>query len=149
MATRDLMKPISVPSFFEDFYRPWYDLFDNAGGKMWQRMSTIPPVNIMEFDNEFRLSLAAPGLKKDDFKVDLEGNVMTISCEKEEKTEEIKEQMTRREFSYTSFTRSFTLPENVMFESIEAKYEDGVLTLMIPKKEEARKGQNLKHIAVK
>jgi HSP20 family protein len=79
----------------------------------------------------------------------VEGNMLTISCEKEESKEEKEEKFNRREYSYSSFSRSFTLPEEVNREKIDAKYEDGVLKLMLPKKEEAKKLAMGKHIAVK
>jgi HSP20 family protein len=78
-------------------------------------------------------------MKKDDFTIDVEGNVLTISSEKEESTEDKDGQYTRREYNYSSFTRSFTLPDEVNKEKIEAKYEDGVLKINMPRKEEAKK----------
>jgi HSP20 family protein len=86
-------------------------------------------------------------MKKDDFKVDVEGNVLTISAEKEEKNEEKEEKFTRKEFSYTSFSRSFTLPEWVNKDKIDASYEDGLLRLVLPKTEEAKKLSS-RHISV-
>jgi HSP20 family protein len=95
------------------------------------------------------VSLAVPGMKKDDFNIDVEGNMLTISSEKEESKEEKEDKYTRKEYNYSSFSRSFTLPDEVNKEKIEAKYEDGVLKLMLPKKEEAKKLAAGKHIAVK
>ena len=95
------------------------------------------------------VSLAAPGLKKSDFKIEVEGNMLTISSEKEESKEEKETRYTRKEYSYTSFSRSFTLPEEVNKEKIDAVYEDGVLKLTLPKMEEAKKAAATKHIAVK
>ena len=87
-------------------------------------------------------------MKKDDFKIDVEGNMLTISCEKEENKDEKEKRFTRREYSYYSFSRSFTLPEEVNREKIEAMYEDGILKLVLPRKEEARRNA-AKKIAVK
>ena len=87
--------------------------------------------------------------KKEDFKIDVDGNILTISSEKEESNEEKDEKFTRREYSYSSFTRSFTLPEEVNREKIEAVYENGVLKLNLPKKEEVKKAAASRHIAVK
>lgn len=99
----------------------------------------MPSVNITENGKEFRIELAAPGMSKNDFKVNVEDNVLTISAEKEEEKNDKNERYTRREFSYRSFTRSFRLPAEVRSENIEGKYEDGILKLSIPKKEESKK----------
>ncbi|HEU5366741.1 MAG TPA: Hsp20/alpha crystallin family protein, partial [Hanamia sp.] len=95
------------------------------------------------------VSLAAPGLKKEDFKINLEGNMLTISSEKEEKNEEKDEKYTRQEYSYSSFERSFTLPDEVNQDKIDAHYQDGVLNLVLPKKEEAKRMAISKQITVK
>ena len=87
-------------------------------------------------------------MKKDDFKIDVDGNMLTISSKKEETKEEKEKKFTRKEYNYSSFTRSFTLPEAINKEKIEAKYEDGVLKLVLPRKEEAKKPA-AKHIDVK
>ncbi len=97
-----------------------------------------PAVNIAETENEFEVELAVPGLKKEDFKINLEKNVLTISAEK--KAEEVNEnkKFSKREYSYSSFTRSFTLPQSADQNKIEADYTDGILKLTIAKKEEAK-----------
>ena len=105
-------------------------------------------MNITEQKVKYLVSLAAPGLKKDDFKIDVDGNMLTISCEKEEKKEEKEARYTRKEYSYSAFSRSFTLPEEINKEKIEAKYEDGILKILMPRKEGAKKF-SAKHIAVK
>ncbi len=134
-----------MPSVFDDFFKPWNEWFGN-GGSFLPSMNT-PAVNITEHKDEYRVSLAVPGLKKDDFKIDVDGNMLTISCEKEETTEEKEKKFTRKEYNYSSFSRSFTLPEEINREKIDAKYDDGVLKITLPRKEEAKK--NLaKHIAV-
>jgi HSP20 family protein len=106
-------------------------------------------VNITENKEDYRVSVAAPGLKKSDFKIDVEGNMLTISSEKEESKEEKDARYTRKEYSYSSFNRSFALPEEVNREKIEATYEDGVLKVLLPKKEEVKKMAVSKHIAIK
>ena len=88
-------------------------------------------------------------MKKEDFKIDVDGNILTISAEKEEKKEEKDKRYNRREYNYSSFSRSFTLPDKVKQEDIQATYENGVLALLLPKKEEARKAVAVKNIAVK
>lgn len=94
----------------------------------------VPAVNISETDKSFEIELAAPGMEKKDFKVAIENGILTISAEKKEEKEEKKKNFTRKEFSYNSFTRSFTLPENVKEDDIKAHYEDGVLKLNLAKK---------------
>lgn len=135
-----------IPSVFDDFFKPWNEWFENGG--MTGRMLKVPAVNITADEKEYQVALAAPGLKKDDFNVDMTGNMVTISSEKEESKEDTDKRYTRKEYSYSSFSRSFTLPEDVNRDKIEARYEDGVLTLVLPRKEEAKKPGG-KQIAVK
>jgi HSP20 family protein len=147
MGTQALAKVAErMPTVFEDLFRPWNGLFDNGG--FFGRIMNMPAVNITEEKDEYKVSLAAPGLKKDDFKIDVDGNMLTISSEKEENKEEKDKTFTRKEYSYSSFSRSFTLPEEINKEKIEAKYEDGVLKIALPRKEEAKK-PTAKQIAVK
>ncbi len=123
----------SFSNFFDDFFSR-----DVYNGNL--RGANLPAVNISEDDDNFEVEVAAPGLKKEDFNINLENNLLTISGEhKEEKEEKEGKKISRREFNYTSFTRSFNLPDTVEGEKIEAKYEDGVLRLSLPKKEEAKK----------
>ena len=133
-----------MPSVFDNLFQPWNDWFEG----MPERTLKIPAVNITEHKDEYKVSLAAPGLKKEDFHIDVDGNILTISSEKEENKEEKEKTFTRKEYSYSSFSRSFTLPEEINKEKIDAKYEDGVLKISLPRKEEAKK-ITAKHIAVK
>jgi HSP20 family protein len=111
--------------------------------------TTLPAVNIKESTEGFEVEVAAPGFKKSDFNIELDGDVLTISSEKRIENEvKEDEKFTKREFSYQSFTRSFTLPEMVESEKITAKYDNGILRIAIPKKEEA-KPKPVKQIAVK
>lgn len=147
MATNALVKPSeNFPTIFNDFFKPWNQWFDKDS--FLGRTLSVPAVNITENKDNFEVALAVPGLKKDDFKIDVDGNILTISSEKEENKEEREKTFTRKEYSYSSFSRSFTLPEEVNKEKIEAKYEDGVLKLILPRKEEAKKA-TVKKIAVK
>ncbi|HJU46392.1 MAG TPA: Hsp20/alpha crystallin family protein [Chitinophagaceae bacterium] len=149
MSTRALTKTSEflTPSLLDDFFKPWNEWFSN--GNLLRKATTVPAVNITESENEYQVSLAAPGLKKGDFKVDLDGNMLSISSEKEESKEEKEGKYNRKEYSYSSFSRSFTLPEEVNQDKIEATYEDGVLKLKLPKKENAKRMAVSKHIAVK
>ncbi|HRO47544.1 Hsp20/alpha crystallin family protein [Agriterribacter sp.] len=135
-----------TPSVFDDFFKPWNEWFDK--GSSWGRIMNVPSVNITEGKDEYLVSLAAPGLKKDDFKINVDGNMITVSSEKEDTKEEKDKKFTRKEYNYSSFSRSFSLPEEINKEKIEARYEDGVLRISLPRKEEAKKSA-AKHIAVK
>jgi len=150
MPTRTLTRSTGLlPSVFEDFFRPWNDLFETTNSGLFGRVLTMPAVNITENKDDFKVSLAAPGMKKSDFNIDVQGNILTISAELEEKKEEKEENYTRKEYNFSSFSRSFTLPDEVNKEKIEAAYVDGVLNLSLPKKEEAKKAAISKHVAVK
>jgi HSP20 family protein len=98
----------------------------------------VPAVNIFENKNEFSIEVAAPGLDKKDFSVDFHNNVLSISCQKEFENEQQDEKIMRREFSYTAFKRSFSLPDGADNEKIKANYKEGILTITIPKREEAK-----------
>ena len=132
-----------LPSVFDYFFRPWNDCFGN------ERTMTVPAVNVIENKDDYQISVAAPGLKKNDFNIDVEGNMLKISCEKEESREEKEGRYTRTEYNYSSFNRSFTLPEEVIKDNIEAVYEDGVLRATLPKTKQAKKATLSKHITIK
>ena len=127
-----------MPRLFDHFLDN--DLIDWSNRNFSETDTTLPAVNVKEKDNGFEIEMSAPGLKKEDFNVELTNNVLTISCEKKEEDETKDEdgKYTRREFSYQSFSRSFNLPDTVDYEKIDAKYEDGILTLSIPKMEEVK-----------
>ena len=125
-------------SFFDDVFSR--DLWNWGMTNNSSTNTTIPLVNIKEDNDNFLVEMAAPGMEKNDFKVELDGNLLTITSEKQNENE-VKEgeRYSRREFSYQSFQRSFQLPKEVVdADKIEAKYENGVLRLSIPKKEEAK-----------
>lgn len=126
-------------NWFDDFMTR--DLFDWSNSNFSSTGTTLPAINIKETDNNFVVEVAAPGMRKEDFKVELENNLLTISSErKEEHVKNDGEKYSKREFSYQSFHRSFSLPQGMVNEDkIEAKYKDGVLHLIIPKVEEAKK----------
>ena len=127
-----------LPTLFDDFINR--DNFNWRMSNFSNTNTTIPAVNIKETADSYKVEVAAPGMTKNDFKVALEGDLLTISSEKSEQQEEAQNQkFTRREFSYQAFDRSFTLHKEVVdIDKIEAKYEDGVLSLLIPKKEEVK-----------
>lgn len=124
-----------MPSVFDEFLR---------GNLMEERNTnkstgTLPAVNTSENNDAYALEVAAPGMKKEDFKIELDNNTLTISSEQEENHEVKENEYSRREFKYNSFTRSFQLPENKVDSSkIYAKYVDGILYVNIPKREEAK-----------
>jgi len=136
-----------LPAVFDDFFKPWNEWFDLGTG-VFNRTLTIPAVNIKETKDEFKLSFAVPGMKKDDFHIGIEGSMLTISSEKEESHEEKEDRFTRKEYNYSSFNRSFSLPEYVHKDNIQATYTDGILHINLPKKEEARKSL-VKNIVVR
>lgn len=147
MSTKAISKPVETfPSVFEDLFKPWNEWFDTGG--FWGRMMKVPAVNVTDNKDNYMVTLAAPGLKKEDFKIDIDGNMLTISCEKEETKEEKETRFTRKEYSYSSFSRTFTIPEDVNREKIDAMYENGELRLMLPKFEEAKKAAATKKITV-
>lgn len=102
-------------------------------------METVPAVNIKENKDNFSIEMAVPGMKKDDFKVQVDGDLITISSESETETKEEAKNYSKREYNYSSFSRSFTLPDSANTDKINANYADGVLKLSIAKKEEAAK----------
>jgi len=124
----------SLPSLVEEFFN--HELPYNWN-RNWATIST-PAVNIIEGKDDYRIEVAAPGLNKEDFKINLENNELTISANKETKKEEKEETYTRREFGYSSFCRTFTLPETVYGDKIKAEHKDGILLIYVPKKEEAK-----------
>lgn len=102
------------------------------------RRSTVPAVNIIETNDHFQLEVAAPGLAKEDFKINIEDDVLTVSAEKKNESQENNKQYSRKEFSYVSFRRSFNLPEVIDSEKVQATYENGIMSIVLPKKEEAK-----------
>ncbi len=125
----------SLPSIVDDFFGKdmLADFFDG-----YQTGISIPAVNIIESKDDFRIEVAAPGLDKNDFSIDVKNNVLFISSEKEETNENKDEKLMRREFSYRSFSRSFSLPNTVEPDKITARHKNGVLNIHIPKREEAK-----------
>ena len=127
-----------MPVLFDDFFNR--DLFNWGNQNFSDTNTTVPAVNIKETAENYEVEVAAPGMTKKDFKVELDGNSLKISSERStEKVEKDDERYSRKEFSYQSFLRTFTLQKDVMdIDKIEAKYENGLLHLLIPKKEEAK-----------
>jgi len=124
------------PSFMEDFFdENW-----SGQGNGFDTGTRVPAVNVKEADDSFEIQLAAPGMEKENFEINVENNILSISAETKSENEEKDEngKYTKREFSFNSFKRSFSLPESVDDEDIKANYENGILKLSIPKKEEAR-----------
>ncbi|OCB75095.1 heat shock protein Hsp20 [Flavobacterium glycines] len=130
------------------YQNQWPSLFDrffNNDFESWNRdnfsktNTTLPSLNIKENKDFFFVEVAAPGFEKSDFKIELNNDLLTVSSEKK-LNNEVKdgERITKQEFSYQSFSRSFTLPELVDEEKISAKYENGILSISIPKKEAAK-----------
>ena len=128
----------SLPTLFDDFFSR--ELFNWGNSNYSSTSTTVPSINVKETAENYEVEVAAPGLDKKDFNVTLDNNLLTISCVKSTNKEEKGEDnnYTRREFSYQSFQRSFSLPKDVVNEEgIRASYENGLLSLVIPKKEES------------
>jgi len=114
------------------------NIFDNDLGDFFGKRFSDPAANIIENGDSFNLEIAAPGMVKDDFKINLENNILTISSEVEDQKREEGKNYSRKEFYYGSFSRSFTLPKTIDLENIKADYESGILKITLPKKEEAK-----------
>jgi len=129
-----------LPSITRKTYSPFFSNFfdDDFFPVLSNRSNSMPAVNIKEDDKSFTLELAVPGINKKDLKIDMSDDVLTISSEQKNELEEEKDGYKRKEFSYTSFCRSFYVPENVNSEKIEASYKDGILTVSLPKQEEEK-----------
>lgn len=112
------------------------DFFDNDGFVFDKMLNneTLPAVNISENEKNYEIELAVPGMKKEDFKVKVENGVLTIAAEKREEKEEKRKNFTRQEYNYSSFRRSFTLPENAKEDNLQAHYDNGLLKLTVAKK---------------
>jgi HSP20 family protein len=133
--------PIGTPRFHSNFDRLLSDVF-NAPVFNDDFKNTTPSVNVSETAENFRLDIAAPGLTKADFKINIEEKTLTISAEKKIEATEGEKQL-RREFAYATFKRSFTLPETIAVADIKATYETGILTLTLPKTEPQKTVQTI------
>ena len=136
----------AIPSLLDDFFGK--DWLDSTMANWRTSGSTLPAVNVQETNDEYMIDVAAPGMKRNDFKIELDNDVLTISSQREDSHEEKDGNYSRREFSYQSFQRSFSLPQNKMKgDEIKAKYIDGILHITIPKAEEAKR-KPAKQIAI-
>jgi HSP20 family protein len=125
-------QPPFFPSLIDDFIKNDWNL------KVPSSSVTVPAVNIKELNSQFEIELAAPGMKKDNFEIEVEDGVLSISSTQEEEQVNEKGKFTRREFSYSSFRRSFSLPDSVDSTNIDATYKEGVLLVLLPKHKEAQ-----------
>lgn len=139
----NLMRTTGLPSLFSDWLRTDSlinrNLFDLEPGISPARLGVnVPSVNIRESPKEYTFEVAAPGLERKDFNIEVENGSIRISAEKEEKKEETKEEngYSRKEYSFNSFMRTFSLPENINESDIDAKYENGILMIHVPKTKE-------------
>jgi HSP20 family protein len=133
--------PVATQRFQHNFDRLLSDVF-NTPVFNDDVKNTTPSVNVVETTENFRLDIAAPGLAKEDFKINLEDKTLTISAEKKSETIE-GEKNVRREFTYATFKRTFTLPETIAVADIKATYEAGILTLTLPKTEPQKTVQTI------
>ena len=128
------LKNTSANPFFSDVF----DSLINDSFLSDKLIARVPAVNIAETENEFHVELAVPGLKKEDFKINLDKNVLSVAAEKKAENVEEGKKFSKRQYSYNSFVRSFTLPESADQSKIEADYSDGILKLTVAKREEAK-----------
>lgn len=131
---------LATPSFFNDFDRVFDEFFNrnitNFSGR--DGSLSLPSVNVVENEDSYHIEVAAPGLEKGDFNLEVDGDTLVVSAEKEATDETKEDKYMRREFNYTSFSRSFQLPEGVNADEIGAKYDNGVLQVTLPKLQEAQ-----------
>ncbi|UKN02185.1 Hsp20/alpha crystallin family protein [Paracrocinitomix mangrovi] len=138
MTLRRMNKPFTVANEFDQFFNDFFFAPANTIKEGKRRLfGETPAVNIQEGEEGYNISVAAPGMKKEDFKIEINEGVLTISSEKSEENESSAENYTRREYNYSSFERKFTMPENAQEEEIKAAYTDGILKIEIPKMKEA------------
>ena len=138
MITRRSYKPLTLSDFFNEDFFPTFNR--NSG--------SLPAVNIREDEKAFYLELAVPGMNKKDLRIEVKDDVLTISSEHKEEKQEESEGYRRKEFSFSSFCRSFYLPEDVNGEKIGATYKDGILNVEIPKLEEEKKKEKIREINI-
>lgn len=138
MITRRGYKPLTLSDFFNEGFFP----------TMHRSTSSLPSVNIREDEKAFYLELAVPGMDKKDLRIEVKDDVLTISSEHKEDRDQDPDGFRRREFSYSSFCRSFYLPEDVNSEKIGASYKDGILNVEIPKLEEEKKKEKIRSVAI-
>jgi len=144
MKTLSLKPDTMFPALWDEFFSGWLDM----NGKKNKPFLTVPAVNISEEKNAFKIAMAVPGMKKEDFRIDVSEGLLTVSSQQESKHEEEKDNYRKQEYNYSSFTRSFEIPESVIASKIEAKYTDGVLEIALPKKEETKTSPTV-NVAVK
>lgn len=125
----------SLPKLFESFFN---EELPSLFAAPFTRRNTIPPVNIKELNDSFSIEVAAPGMKKEDFKISAENNQLGIAVEGPKEQTPENEEYSRREFDFSSFCRYFTLPDSVNSENINARYENGLLRITLPKTEESK-----------
>lgn len=136
--------------YFPEFNSIWDDFFNKDFFNKVELGTTIPAVNVAETEQSYHLEMAAPGHKKEDFEINMENDILSISSEiktENEENEGDEKKVTRREFSYSSFKRSFQLPKNVDKEKIKATYVDGILQIDLPKQLK-NELENKKRIAI-
>jgi HSP20 family protein len=126
--------PKSMHHLFDDLFMSFPEVWKNETSEQY----FMPKVNIHETTDGFHIELNAPGRNKEDFKINIENNILTIEMEKKENSESKEYKTIKREFSFQSFKRSFTLDEKMNIENIQAKYDNGILKLFVPKKEQIK-----------
>ena len=149
MTIRRLNRPFTYDSNFDQLFNDFFAA-PKASTKEGKKRTfgEVPAVNISETENSFDISVAAPGMKKSDFQIEINEGVMSISSEKSSEENETKSNFTRQEFNYSSFERRFTLPENIDENEVVATYEDGILQVVLPKAKEEEVKETKKLITI-
>jgi HSP20 family protein len=140
LARREESSP-AQRNMFSNFFSDIDRMFDDDMFLMPMHMNrmgnaSMPAANISETEKEYNIELAVPGMKRDDFNIEIDEHMISISCEKEDNFKEDKDNYKRREYNYSSFSRSFRLPETIKADSIKAQYDNGVLHIRVPKAEQ-------------
>lgn len=148
MTLRKLNRPFTFNNDFDQFFNDFFQSPTVSKGAKKVSWGAVPAVNIQETEEGYDISVAAPGMNKEDFKIELNEGVMSISSETKSEKEDTNDNFTRREFNYSSFERRFTIPENVKEEDVKASYSDGILKIEIPKMKEEEQKETKKLITI-
>ena len=141
VARREDYKP-AQRNMFSNFFSDIDRMFDEDMFLMPMHMSrmgegNLPAANVRETEKEYAIELAVPGMKRDDFEIEVDENMLSVSCQKEEQIKEDKENYKRREYNFSSFSRSFRMPEAILDDKIKAQYDNGVLHITVPKAQQS------------
>jgi HSP20 family protein len=135
------------PSDFNDFFKPGNAWIEAPAGDIWTNILRVPALNVMENNEDFKITMAIPGVERQHLHIVVEGNMLTVSADERLEKENKEGKYTRKEYNYSTFSRSVALPEGILMDKIVAGYENGELTLTLPKSETIKQ-TTARHIAV-